>query len=169
MIPALLVLHLLVTLTLIGTVLIQRSEGGGLGIGSSQGMGSFMSGRGTANLLTRTTAILAAIFMILSLALAVLNRGGAARGHDILAVPQAGGPQAPVPGSGLPIEPPAAPAPGRDILANPPAPSTAAPAPGAALPATPAPAPAGGGPPLDAWCPRRTAPIWRWPAPRSAR
>ena len=49
MIAALLVLHLLVTLTLIGTVLIQRSEGGGLGIGSSQGMGSFMSGRGTAN------------------------------------------------------------------------------------------------------------------------
>jgi preprotein translocase subunit SecG len=60
---------------LIGVVLIQRSEGGGLGIGSSQGMGSFMSGRGTANLLTRTTAILAVIFMGLSLTLALLNRG----------------------------------------------------------------------------------------------
>ena len=48
----LLIIHLFVTLALIGVVLIQRSEGGGLGIGSSQGMGSFMSGRGTANLLT---------------------------------------------------------------------------------------------------------------------
>jgi len=47
----LLIIHLFVTLALIGVVLIQRSEGGGLGIGSSQGMGSFMSGRGTANLL----------------------------------------------------------------------------------------------------------------------
>jgi preprotein translocase subunit SecG len=71
----LLIIHLFVTLALIGVVLIQRSEGGGLGIGSSQGMGSFMSGRGTANLLTRTTAILAVIFMGLSLTLALLNRG----------------------------------------------------------------------------------------------
>ena len=71
----LLIVHLFVTLALIGVVLIQRSEGGGLGIGSSQGMGSFMSGRGTANLLTRTTAVLATIFMLLSLTLALLNRG----------------------------------------------------------------------------------------------
>ena len=71
----LLIINLFVTIALIGVVLIQRSEGGGLGIGTSQGMGSFMSGRGTANLLTRTTAILAAIFMGLSLALALLNRG----------------------------------------------------------------------------------------------
>jgi len=70
----LLIVHLFVTLALIGVVLIQRSEGGGLGIGSSQGMGSFMSGRGTANLLTRTTAILATIFLALSLALAYLNQ-----------------------------------------------------------------------------------------------
>ncbi len=83
----LLILHLLVTLILIGTVLIQRSEGGGLGIGSTQGMGSFMSGRGTANLLTRLTAILAAIFMLLSLTLAVMNRGTAGVGRDILAQP----------------------------------------------------------------------------------
>jgi preprotein translocase subunit SecG len=71
----LLIIHLFVTLALIGVVLIQRSEGGGLGIGSSQGMGSFMSGRGTANLLTRTTAILAVVFMGLSMTLAVINRG----------------------------------------------------------------------------------------------
>jgi preprotein translocase subunit SecG len=71
----LLIIHLFVTLALIGVVLIQRSEGGGLGIGTSQGMGAFMSGRGTANLLTRATAVLATIFMLLSLSLALLNRG----------------------------------------------------------------------------------------------
>ncbi len=75
MITVLLILHLFITLALIGVVLIQRSEGGGLGIGTSQGMGGFMSGRGTANLLTRTTAILATAFMMLSLGLALLNRG----------------------------------------------------------------------------------------------
>ena len=81
MITVLLIIHLFVTLALIGVVLIQRSEGGGLGIGSSQGMGSFMSGRGTANLLTRTTAILAAMFLGLSLTLALLNRGTTPRGR----------------------------------------------------------------------------------------
>ena len=75
MTTVLLIIHLFVTLALIGVVLIQRSEGGGLGIGSSQGMGSFMSGRGTANLLTRTTAMLATVFMALSLTLALMNRG----------------------------------------------------------------------------------------------
>jgi preprotein translocase subunit SecG len=74
-ITVLLIIHLFVTLALIGVVLIQRSEGGGLGIGSSQGMGAFMSGRGTANLLTRATAILATVFMLLSLTLALMNRG----------------------------------------------------------------------------------------------
>ena len=85
MATVLLVIELFVTLALIGIVLIQRSEGGGLGIGGSQGMGSFMSGRGTANLLTRTTAILAAIFMALALALALMGRSGG--GGSILNVP----------------------------------------------------------------------------------
>jgi preprotein translocase subunit SecG len=71
----LLILFLLVTLALIGVILVQRSEGGGLGIGSSQGMGGFMSGRGTANLLTRTTAILGTVFFVLALTLALLDRG----------------------------------------------------------------------------------------------
>jgi preprotein translocase subunit SecG len=84
MTTVLLIIHLFVTLALIGVVLIQRSEGGGLGIGSSQGMGSFMSGRGTANLLTRTTAILAAVFMGLSLTLALLNKGTSGVGASIL-------------------------------------------------------------------------------------
>ena len=75
LIPVLRVLHVFVTLAMIGVVLIQRSEGGGLGIGTAQGMGAFMSGRGTANLLTRTTAILATFFFGISLALALLNKG----------------------------------------------------------------------------------------------
>jgi preprotein translocase subunit SecG len=70
----LLVVHLLVTIALIGVVLVQKSEGGGLGIGSGGG-GGFMTGRGTANFLTRTTAVLAAIFMVLSLTLALINQG----------------------------------------------------------------------------------------------
>jgi preprotein translocase subunit SecG len=80
----LLIIHLFVTMALIGVVLIQRSEGGGLGIGTSQGMGSFMSGRGTANLLTRATAILATAFMALSLSLALLNRGTMGASRSIL-------------------------------------------------------------------------------------
>jgi preprotein translocase subunit SecG len=98
--PVLLVLHLFVTLALIGVVLIQRSEGGGLGIGSTQGMGAFMSGRGTANLLTRTTAILGTLFFGISLALALINRGTGGVGHDILANPA---PPAP---SSTPVPPP---------------------------------------------------------------
>lgn len=94
MTTVLLIIHLFVTLALIGVVLIQRSEGGGLGIGSSQGMGAFMSGRGTANLLTRTTAILATLFMVLSLALALLNRGTTV-GTSILDTPPASAPATP--------------------------------------------------------------------------
>jgi preprotein translocase subunit SecG len=99
MTTVLLILHLFVTLTLIGVVLIQRSEGGGLGIGTSQGMGSFMSGRGTANLLTRMTAVLAAIFFALSLALALLNRGTSGVGRPIFDAPPAQSTGSP---SGLP-------------------------------------------------------------------
>ena len=73
-----LTVHLMIALALIITVLLQRSEGGGLGIGGGGGggMGSFMSARGTANLLTRTTAILAACFMGTSLTLAILASQG---------------------------------------------------------------------------------------------
>lgn len=119
----LLIIHLFVTLALIGVVLIQRSEGGGLGIGSSQGMGGLMTGRGTANLLTRTTAILATIFMVLSLALALLNRGTSGVGRSLLDTP----------GATLPATPGEA---GRPALPALPA----APAPAPTAPATPAPA-----------------------------
>ena len=128
MITVLLVVHLVVTLALIGVVLIQRSEGGGLGVGTSQGMGSFMSGRGTANLLTRTTAILAAAFFVLSMALALLNRGTTVRNStSILDAPPAA--TTPV----LPATPaPAAPAPATRAPAAPAPPS---PAPAATVPA----------------------------------
>src|SRR4051812_48516070 len=72
----LLVIHLFLAMALIGVVLLQRSEGGGLGVGSSGGMGSFMSVRGTANLLTRMTAILAGLFMVTSLVLAMMAGHG---------------------------------------------------------------------------------------------
>ncbi len=89
----LLIIHLFVTLALIGVVLIQRSEGGGLGIGSSQGMGGLMSGRGTANLLTRTTAVLGAVFFVMSLSLALLNRGSSlGGGRSLLDAPAATAP-----------------------------------------------------------------------------
>ena len=61
------VVHLMIVAVLIGAVLLQKSEGGGLGMGGGAG---FMSSRGTANLLTRTTAILAAGFFVTSLWLA---------------------------------------------------------------------------------------------------
>jgi preprotein translocase subunit SecG len=67
----LLVVHVLVAIALIGIVLIQRSESDGFGLGSGSGM-NLMSGRTAANLLTRTTAILATIFIINSLVLSIL-------------------------------------------------------------------------------------------------
>jgi preprotein translocase subunit SecG len=63
------VIHLMVVSAMIGVVLLQKSEGGGLGIG---GGGGFLSSRGTANVLTRTTAILAATFFATSLILSIL-------------------------------------------------------------------------------------------------
>ena len=109
MTTVLLMIHLFVTLALIGVVLIQRSEGGGLGIGTSQGMGSYMSGRGTANLLTRTTAILAAAFFALSLILALMNRGTGGAGRSVLDnLPTA--PNSSAPAGGTAPAAPAAPA-----------------------------------------------------------
>ena len=112
MTTVLLVLHFFVALALIGVVLLQRSEGGGLGIGSSQGMGAFMTGRGTANLLTRSTAVLATLFMVLAMALALINRGARQSGGSSILnnpPPAAGAPATP---GGTPAAPSTAPAPG---------------------------------------------------------
>src|SRR5262245_32915277 len=67
----LIVIHLMVVSAMIGLVLLQKSEGGGLGLGGGGG-GGFLSSRGTSNVLSRTTAILAATFFATSLVLSIL-------------------------------------------------------------------------------------------------
>ena len=74
----LIVVHLMVVIGLIVTVLLQRSEGGALGIGGGGGTGGLFTGRGQANALTRATAILAAIFFVTSIALTVMASYGRA-------------------------------------------------------------------------------------------
>ncbi len=111
MFTVLLVIHVLVTLALIGVVLIQRSEGGGLGIGGAQGMGSFMTGRGTANLLTRTTAILATVFLALSLVLALMTRNSTTGTSAIFNAPLPAETPAPITTPAAPGVPTAGPAP----------------------------------------------------------
>lgn len=74
MTTVILVLHFMLAVALVCVILVQRSEGGGLGIGGG-GMGGLMTGRGTADLLTRTTAVLAACFMATSLLLAYFAGG----------------------------------------------------------------------------------------------
>ena len=75
MTTVLLTKHVLIAVALVGSVLLQRSEGGGLGIGGASG-GGFMTARGTANLMTRVTAILAACFFLTSIGLAILAGAG---------------------------------------------------------------------------------------------
>ena len=73
----LLTIHIMIAVALVGVVLLQRSEGGALGIGGGAGGGGgFMTARGTANLLTRVTAFLAAAFFITSIGLAMLAGNG---------------------------------------------------------------------------------------------
>jgi preprotein translocase subunit SecG len=69
------VLQALVAAALVGVVLVQRSEGGGLGIGGGGSPGGLMSARGAANFLTRATAILATLFVVLSIILAAVAVG----------------------------------------------------------------------------------------------
>ena len=69
----LIVVHLMIVIALVGVVLLQRSEGGGLGIGGGSG---FMTARGAANALTRATGILAVAFFATSLGLSLLARYG---------------------------------------------------------------------------------------------
>jgi preprotein translocase subunit SecG len=109
------VIHLMLVLALIGVVLLQKSEGGGLGIGST---GGFMTSRGTANVLTRATAILAGLFFATSLILSILagmNRKPSSILQGSQSAPTA--PGAPIDASGIlkqlqgaPATPPAAPA-----------------------------------------------------------
>jgi preprotein translocase subunit SecG len=87
MITVILIIHLLLAITMVGSILLQRSEGGALGIGGSGGgMAGFMTGRSTANMLTRTTAILATAFFVTSLVLALLTEGTSTK-RSIMDVP----------------------------------------------------------------------------------
>ena len=144
------VLQVFLALGLIGVVLLQRSEGGGLGIGSSGGAGSFMSVRGTANFLTRLTAILAALFMITCLILALLAKPNTAP-KSIFDTPAPGSatlPAIPVPAPPVHTPPageaPALPVPGEKpnggVTLSPTITPAPAPTPAAAAPTAPAPA-----------------------------
>jgi preprotein translocase subunit SecG len=73
MLTVLIVVHLMIVIAMIGMVMLQRSEGGGLGVAQT---GGFLSSRGTANVLTRTTAILAAAYFLMSLTLSVVASYG---------------------------------------------------------------------------------------------
>jgi preprotein translocase subunit SecG len=110
MIILLLVVYVLIAIALIAVVLLQKSEGGALGIGGG-GMSSFMTGRSTANLLSRATAILAALFMSIAVLLVVLRNHERAPpsivDHGAPAAPAV--PLAPGAPSPKPAGPPAAP------------------------------------------------------------
>lgn len=93
------VIHLMIVAVLIGAVLLQKSEGGGLGMGGGAG---FMSSRGTANLLTRTTAVLAVGFFITSLFLSWL--AGYDRKPSSIVAPASQ--TAPASGGATPVQPP---------------------------------------------------------------
>lgn len=94
MIAIILVVHLFIAIALVGVVLVQRSEGGGLGIGGGT-MGGLMTTRGSANLLTRVTAVLAACFMTTSIVLAILS-GATQQPRSVLDQPVQQAPAQPV-------------------------------------------------------------------------
>ena len=102
----LIVIQLIVSVALIGVVLLQRSEGGALGMGGGgSGLGGLFSPRGAADTLVRTTAVLATLFFLTSLTLTLLALHGRPVQKSILD-------QTP-PGSVQPYQPPKAPAPAK--------------------------------------------------------
>lgn len=103
--PIILVIHLLLAIGLVGVVLLQRSEGGALGLG---GGGGVMTGRAAGNLLTQTTSILGGLFFATSLILAILANGHnrtEATPFDQLPATSVPAPQPAAPGSGAPQAP----------------------------------------------------------------
>ena len=115
----LMVVQAIVAALRVAVILMQKSEGGGLGVGGSPA--GFMSARGAADFLTRATAILATVFVVLSIALATLAVGQST-GRKIddslnrAAVPVDGAPAAPVTGASPAPAPAASPAPVSDPL-----------------------------------------------------
>jgi preprotein translocase subunit SecG len=93
-----LIIHLILALALIGVVLLQRSEGGALGIGGGSGgggMSGFLTGRATANLLTRATAVIAALFIGTSMLLAIMASRVQTSPNDVINNPAPAAPTAP--------------------------------------------------------------------------
>ena len=101
MLTVILVIHLMLALALTGVILVQKSEGGALGMGGG-GMGGFMSGRSAANLLTRTTAILAACFFATSIGLAIISTHQRAPSR-LMDTGAPAGPLAPTPSTAPPL------------------------------------------------------------------
>ncbi len=102
-----LVVHLMLALAMIVVVLLQRSEGGALGIGGGGGgggMSGFMTGRSAANVLTRATAILAALFLLTSIVLAKLSRGTGEATGSVVSEPLTEQPALPPAGPSAPVE-----------------------------------------------------------------
>ena len=138
----LIVIHLLVAISLIFVIMLQRSEGGALGMGGGgSGLGGLFSPRGAANTLTRTTVILGVAFFVTSLTLTLMSLG--ARSNNPLLIPGApagqtapGTPGAPPTLPSLPTTPGGAtgPLPGALPAPAPATPAPAAPAPGPAVP-----------------------------------
>jgi len=89
MTTVILLIHVMIALAMVGVILLQRSEGGALGIGGGGGGGGFMTGRSAGDALTRTTAILAACFFATSLTLSILASHNAGTAPSI--VPTSGG------------------------------------------------------------------------------
>ncbi|MGD9668334.1 MAG: preprotein translocase subunit SecG [Hyphomicrobiaceae bacterium] len=109
MATVILVIHLMIAAALVGVVLMQKSEGGALGMGSGGGAGGgFLTGRGTANLLTRTTAALALAFFITSIVLTILANQRTSGPSVLDSTRPASGTSAPAPAAGdKPAEAPA--------------------------------------------------------------
>ena len=109
----LLVLHACIAVGLVGVILVQKSEGGGLGMGGSPS--GLMSARGAADFLTRATTILATLFVTLSIVLAVMASSGHSSKIDsrlATGAPQGGAiPAGPPPAQTAPVPAPAAPQP----------------------------------------------------------
>lgn len=138
MYAVLLTIEVVVCIAMIGVILLQRSEGGGLGMGSGGGAGGLMSGRGAANVLTRTTVILATIFISTSIALTLVAKNT----RKVSPLEDATSTSAPLgtlpPGSTAPAQPSPTPLPAAPAAL----PVPAAPAPVAPAGPQPTPAPA---------------------------
>ncbi len=100
-----LVIHLILTVALIGLILLQRSEGGGLGLGTGGGLGNFATAQTTANALTKATTIVAVCFFATSLILAILASHSGGKKSILDSVPAAESSAAPAATPTAPVEP----------------------------------------------------------------